>query len=111
MGRLSGCSVEQLMQQLREDSGLVAEAVGELRDRGFRAVVESVFELSDHQYRELDTTMTDEFAAICRDACIMALEHEGSITYVEERHNPPNMRANVYCSYSGGIECGVRFEC
>jgi hypothetical protein len=109
--KLTTCTLETLMEEVRADPALANEFADALAERGFRSVVEENFELSEHQRRELDEAMTEEFSAICRDACIMALRHDGNIIYVQEGHTPPNMRANVYCKYSGAVECGVRFEC
>jgi hypothetical protein len=99
------------MQEIQQNPDLVEEAIRELRNRGFRAVVEEVFELNDHHRIELDIAMTEDFEPICRDACIMALRRQGTIAFVHEGHHPPNMRAEVYCKYTGGVECGVRFDC
>jgi hypothetical protein len=103
---------KNLMDEIGEDRELLSNVIEELTNRGFRAVVESTFDLSPYQRQELEDTMTPELEAICRDACLMALKHDGKILYVEEGHSPSNLRVTAYCKGSrGGVECGVRFEC
>jgi hypothetical protein len=111
--RLTTEGVKKLNDEVRKDPKTKREAMSELRERGFRATVEEVFELSDEQRAEMDRTMSPDFEDICRRATLFALERDGKIEFKHAGHNPPNMTAEVYCRGSAGpsIECGVRFEC
>lgn len=101
-------SVREFVARIREDTERRDELIALLQERGFRHVVAETFTLNEHQNRELEV-MTKDLDEIASLACIMALENEGSIEYVDERHHPANMAVEVYCKISG--ECGVRFRC
>ena len=87
-----------------------------LTERGFRAVVDDMFDLSDQQRARLDAVLSKEYDAICRDACLIALKTGGAIKYSvsrgKRRSEPPALRANVECEGDPDeLHCGVTFEC
>ena len=98
---LSAHGLASFMESVRREHGRVEELTTALSERGFRAVVEDMFELSEYQRARLDAMMTPEFEAICRDACLIALKTGGSIMYsvtkVKDGGGPRPMRADVEC--------------
>ncbi|MDQ3676435.1 MAG: hypothetical protein M3401_06470 [Actinomycetota bacterium] len=113
---LTARSLDSFMEEVRSQDGRVEELAGALLERGFRAVLEDMFELSGQQRARLDAVLTKEFETICRDACLIALKTNGSITYsireVDDGDEPQAMRADVECEGDlDEMHCGVTFEC
>jgi hypothetical protein len=111
-GKLSTPNVDKVVKHLHDNPQDKDEAIQRLREKGFRATVEEVFELDQEQKTELERTVDGDFEDICRRATIFALERGGKIEYRHEGHSPPNMMAQVYCR--AGVleaECGVIFIC
>jgi len=113
---LTARGLTSLMKSVRSAPGRVEELSTDLSTRGFRAVVEDTFELTDYQRARLDAVLTPEFETICRDACLIALKTGGTIRYSTKRAKdgePPGiLRADVECDGDlDELHCGVTFEC
>ncbi|MET0486240.1 MAG: hypothetical protein ABW216_11135 [Candidatus Rokuibacteriota bacterium] len=114
--RLTPQSLKSVLEDVRRDHGRVERLTKALTERGFRAVVEDMFDLSDQQRAQLDAVLSKEYDTICRDACLIALKTGGAIKYAvssgKERTGVQALRANVECEGDPDeLHCGVTFEC
>jgi hypothetical protein len=114
--RLTTQSLKSVLGDVRREDGRVEKLTKAFTERGFRAVVEDLFDLSDQQRARLDAVMTKEYDAICRDACLIALRTGGDIKYSvgagAEGVGSGALRANVECDGDlNELHCGVTFEC
>jgi hypothetical protein len=112
--RLTPQTVTSLVENARSNGG-VEKLMADLSAKGFRAVVEDLFELSDEQRAQLDAVLSKDYDAICRDACLIALRTGGPIRYTitkAKAGGPRSLRADVECEGDlDELHCGVNIEC
>lgn len=114
--RLTAQSLKSVLADVRRENGRVEKLTKDFTERGFRAVVEEIFELSDTQRARFDAVLSKDYDTICRDACLIALKTGGDIKYSvgseTEGAGPRALRANVECEGDlDELHCGVTFEC
>lgn len=113
--RLTPQNVKSLIEGARREHGRVDKLMAELSAKGFRTVVEDMFELSDEQRVQLDAVLSKDYDTICRDACLIALKTGGPITYTVSKAKatgPRSLRADVECEGDlDELHCGATFEC
>jgi hypothetical protein len=112
--RLTPQNVTSLVANARSNGG-VDKLMADLSAKGFRAVVEDMFELSDEQRAQLDAVLSKDYDAICRDACLIALRTGGPIRYTVTKAKaagPRSLRADVECEGDlDELHCGVTIDC
>jgi hypothetical protein len=113
--RLTSQSVKSVVDDVRRDRARVEKLMAELSQKGFRAVVEDMFELSDEQRAQLDAVLSKDYDAICRDACLIALKTGGPIAYTVTKAKATgrrSLRADVECDGDlDELHCGVTIDC
>ena len=112
--RLTPQTVKSLVENARSNGG-VEKLMADLSAKGFRAVIEDMFELSDEQRAQFDSVLSKEYDAICRDACLIALKTGGPIRYTVTKAKaagPRSLRTDVECEGDlDELHCGATFEC
>ncbi len=112
IGPINTTNVNKLTRSLKASPELRKNAGIRIR-RNLYTYVESTFDLTPAQKKEMRGKMPKDAAAVLGHACATALEHNGEIEFEisHERRNPakPNLRAEFYCrGGDDGLECGVR---
>jgi len=112
--RLTPQNVKSFVENARSNGG-VDKLMAELSAKGFRAVVEDMFELSDEQRAQLDAVLSKDYDAIVRDACLIALKTGGPIRYTVSKAKATgvrSLRADVECDGDlDELHCGVTIDC